>query len=122
MNDLESIKLASNLGKSVVVHNNVVIIGDCVLTKTAFVMVWMWIMTNSRIYANNYHENKDLIRDLEKLNPHLNPPVTEKKSNRKPPYIIICNQVYNHVLETVQDYNSEEKYKTFVRVINDLAD
>jgi hypothetical protein len=112
--DLQDVKIASNLGKSIIVYNNLVIIGDCALNRDAFVMIWMWAMTNRFLYEKNYQENKKLVSDLEKLNPHLT-------TNANKPMHKICRQVCNEILQFVQDFNNEEKYKTFVRVMKELA-
>jgi len=78
--DLESLRIASNLGESVLVESlptpsgpvPVVAAGTLLFTRNSFITFWMWLCMGGKWYQNNIvNSEHSLVSEMKTLNPEI---------------------------------------------------
>ena len=120
---LESLRTASKLSRSVVVDwvdsdrgpVKMVGVGSLVFDRQAFAGFWIWRISGSKIYLQNFEQNRELCNNILLYNPELNGSFDHDKTN-------VFAYVHWLIKKTVEHDTAYGMYQTFKEVLKELSE
>jgi hypothetical protein len=127
--DLESLRIASNLGEGVLVEHMpspegptpVIAAGTLLFTPRSFITFWLWLCMGGKWYqaqACKTTVEHELVQDMRLLNPLIHQYVQKQDPNFVPDrFVSFLFTIFNRKLKNL---TPEERFSTFERVLAQL--
>ena len=126
--DLECLRIASDLGESVLVdrlptsdgNTCVIAAGSLLFTARSFTTFWMWLCMGGKWYQAHICKDDvehELIRDMRVLNPKVYAHVC-KDSQFVPERFL--SFLFSILSKKLKNMTHEERFATFKRVVNEI--
>ena len=121
LSEVENLRIASELSRGVVVDGiktntgsieNLIGVGSLVLTRQAFVGLWLWRMIEAKTYMTNFEQNQELVDDILQLNPAI--PRSENSNTLSHAYWLMG--------KTIEKQTLDEMYDTFENTLRLLSE